>query len=246
MKLGAEPKKVLILGGLVLVAAYFLYTDLGSSPNGSEPARRTAAGSSISELTPAANPEPAPTQTAPVRTPASRRSEQEFRPSFKNKGIDPSTIDPKLRLDLLAKVRSVDMGPAARNLFAYGAMTPASLPPGAKDPGKIIPKPGSLVGPGSTLAGNGSQPPPPPPITLKYYGYTAQRSDGRKRAFFSEGDCSANASPTAPQCDIFIAAEGDLILKRYKVIRINPGSAEVEDTQFNHTQPLPIAQESPG
>jgi hypothetical protein len=249
MKFGAEPKKVAILGGLTLVAAYFLYTDLMSSPTrSSEPAaRRTSVRPSVSEVTPSAAPEPAPVQTAVARTLAMRRSEQEFRPSFKNKGIDPSTIDPKLRLDLLAKVRSVDVGPAARNLFAYGAMTPASLPAGTKDPGKIIPKPGSPLAPGSPVVGpGGSQPAPPPPITLKYYGYTAQRSDGRKRAFFSEGDCTANASPTAPECDIFVAAEGDLILKRYKVIRIGPSSAEVEDTQFNHTQPLPIAQESPG
>lgn len=248
MKLGAEPKKVAILGGLVLVAAYYLYTDLVSShPGSAEPAtRRTSVRSSLSEVTPATAQEPAPVQTAVARTLAARRSEQEFRPSFKNKGIDPSTIDPKLRLDVLAKVRSVDLGPAARNLFAYGPMTPASLPPGTKDPGKIIPKPGSPLVPGSPVAGGGSQPTPPPPITLKYYGYTAQRSDGRKRAFFSEGDCSATAAPTAPECNIFIAAEGDLILKRYKVIRIGPGAAEVEDTQFNHTQPLPIAQESPG
>ncbi len=37
-----------------------------------------------------------------------------------------------------------------------------------------------------------------------------------------------------------------MIMKRYKVVRIGVSSAEVEDTQFNHTQPLPITQESPG
>jgi len=245
MKLGAEPKKVAILSGLVLVAAYVLYSNWASAPAGSEepPARPATARPLPSTASPD---EPVPARTALSRADAARRSSQEFRPSFKNRGVDPSTIDPKLRLDLLAKVRSVDVGPAARNLFAWGTAAPAALPPGVKDPHKIIPKPGSPFAPGQVVAGGPSQPPPPPPITLKYYGYTAQRADGHKRAFFSEGDCSANALPNAPQCDIFIAAEGDLILKRYKVIRIGVGAAEVEDTQFNHTQPLPIAQESPG
>lgn len=248
MKVGAEPKKVVILIGLLLVAAYFLYTNLASSPAGlGEPsARRATARPSISEVTPSSAEEPVPVRTALAHTGAAGRTEQDFRPSFKNKGVDPSTIDPKLRLDLLAKVRSVEMGPVGRNLFAWGATPPAALPPGVKDPGKIVPKPNSPLGPGGTVAGGPPQDQPPPPITLKYYGYTAQRSDGHKRAFFSDGDCSANAAPTAPECDIFIAAEGDLILKRYKVIRIGVSSAEVEDTQFNHTQPLPITQESPG
>jgi hypothetical protein len=77
-------------------------------------------------------------------------------------------------------------------------------------------------------------PPPPPAITLKYYGYAAQRVDGHKRAFFLDGD------------DIFVAAEGDVIKKRYKVVRIGVSSVEVEDTQFNHTQMLPLAAESTG
>lgn len=243
MKLGAEPKKLAILIALLLVAAYFLYTNLASSPStgsGQAGAHSAAVHSAI----PAALPSPEP-KTGSARPTVPKRNEQEFRLSFKMKGVDPSSIDPKLRLDLLAKVRSVDLGPAARNLFAWGAATPAALPPGVRDPHPIVPKrPGQAMPGVEANTGSSQQPPPPPPITLKYYGYTAQRSDGHKRAFFSEGDCTGT-SPTA-QCDIFVAAEGDLILKRYKVVRIGVSSAEVEDTQFNHTQPLPITQESPG
>jgi hypothetical protein len=240
MKLGAEPKKIGLLIALLLGAAYALYTNLAPSPSGAsgEPKVRPAASHSAM---PDAMPSPE-MKTAVPRATAPRRAEQEFRLSFKHKGVDPSTIDPKLRLDLLVKVRSVDVGPAVRNLFAWGPAAPPVLPPGVKDPHPIVPKPISPSAPGEASVAGSS--PPPPPITLKYYGYTAQRSDGHKRAFFSEGDCSGNV-PTA-ECDIFVAAEGDLILKRYKVVRIGVSSAEVEDTQFNHTQPLPITQESPG
>lgn len=241
MKLGAEPKKIVILGGLTLVAVYVLYTNFASTPAGSSkaPVPPTAARPVVQDVPPSPQ---TPVRTAAARTGQVRR--EEFRFSFKHKGVDPSTIDPKLRLDLLDKVRAVEAGPAARNLFAWGAAPAAALPPGVREPGKIFPKPQQSIQAINASSGP-PPPPPPPPITLKYYGYTSQRADGHKRAFFSEGDCTANAAPAA-QCDIYVAAEGDMIMKRYKVVRIGVSSAEVEDTQFNHSQPLPITQESPG
>jgi hypothetical protein len=228
MKLGAERKKVVILAALLLVAAYFLYTNLSSSaPENSHSAAHS------SDLAPQPNIAPA---MGASRAESARRAPQEFRPSFKHKGgIDPNTIDPKLRLDLLAKVQSVEAVPAERNLFQFGAAALPALSAGAgmKD-GKIIPGHKSLVAGGGPNSDGPAQPPPPPPITLKYYGYTAKRPDGAKRAFFLDGD------------DIFVAAEGDLIKKRYKVVHIGTSSAEVEDTQFNHRQPLPLAEEAPG
>jgi hypothetical protein len=226
MKLGAERKKVAILVGLLLVAAYFLYSNLSSSP-GTESSRSSHPSAGI-----AAPPGALAPSAVASRAEASRRGgSQEFRPSFKHKGgIDPNTIDPKLRLDLLAKVQAVEAAQAVRNLFQFGAAAPV-VPAGFKEH-KIIPGPQVLASlPG---AGGPPAPPPPPPITLKYYGYTAKRVDGPKRAFFLDGD------------DIFVAAEGDLIKKRYKVVHIGINSAEVEDTQFNHRQPLPLAEEAPG
>jgi hypothetical protein len=230
MKLGAERKKIAILAALLLIAAYFLYSSLSSSPvseNSRGASRPSVPGGAQSGAA-------VPAAAAVSRAESSRRSAEEFRPSLKHKGvIDPNTIDPKLRLDLLAKVQSVEVGPAERNLFQFGAAAVPALPPGMKDR-KIIPAPMTSVAAAGSDAGGAPPPPPPPPITLKYYGYTAKRADGLKRAFFLDGD------------DIFVAAEGDLIKKRYKVVHIGTNSAEVEDTQFNHKQPLPLAEEAPG
>ena len=58
-----------------------------------------------------------------------------------------------------------------------------------------------------------------------------------KRAFFLEGD------------EIVMAGEGDMIKKRYKIIRIGVNSAEVEDTEFkgdNTKQTLPLETELQG
>jgi hypothetical protein len=76
--------------------------------------------------------------------------------------------------------------------------------------------------------------PPPPPIPFKFYGFIAPATGGlSRRAFFLEGE------------DIFVAGEGEMIKKRYKVVRIGVNSAVVEDTQHSHQQTLRL-EEQPG
>lgn len=237
MKLGAEKekKKVVFLAVLTIAAAYLLYTNMFSSAPGTGQGASPGAGTAR-PATPDARPSAAaPASTTPAnsgRPAASRRTSQEFRPVWKRKtAVDTSTIDPKLRLDLLAKVQSVELGQAERNLFQFGAAAAPALP---KEPRPIIPKTPDQIRREQEAAIAAAGPPPPPPIPLKYYGYTAQRVDGHKRAFFLDGD------------DIFVAAEGDVVKRRYKVVRIGINSAVVEDTQLNSTQTLPLAEESAG
>jgi hypothetical protein len=71
------------------------------------------------------------------------------------------------------------------------------------------------------------KPPPPPPIPLKFYGFSGNKS-GPKQVFLSKGD------------DIFIAKEGQIIDRRYKILKIGPNSVEVEDVLTNNRQTLPL------
>jgi hypothetical protein len=43
--------------------------------------------------------------------------------------------------------------------------------------------------------------------------------------------------------DIFVAHEGELVKKRYKVVRIGVNSAIIEDTQFGSQQTLPLEEQ---
>ena len=70
-------------------------------------------------------------------------------------------------------------------------------------------------------------PPPPPPIPLKFYGFSGNKS-GPKQVFLSKGD------------DIFVAKEGQIIDRRYKILKIGPNSVEVEDVLTNNRQTLPL------
>jgi len=243
MKLTPERKRlVYLLGALVVLGGYSLYTNVLSSPSSSEPSRPAPAPAPVRPATPARS---ASTTAAASglesgpsvgRQSVYGRSGAEFRPSIGSKRpedrIDPLTIDPTLRLDLLAKVQAVNMEGGQRNLFAMSTPPPAPLPPEPKVPVKGVqrafgpqPQPPPPKPPAA---------PPPPPINLKYYGYSSAASGNKKHAFFLDGD------------DILVAGEGEMMKKRYRVVKIGVHSATVEDTQYKHEQTLPLQEEAAG
>jgi hypothetical protein len=148
---------------------------------------------------------------------------------------DPATIDPTLRLDLLAKLQNVEPPAAMRNIFQYGAAPPPPAPTVAAVslPDKTAKIP--IKGPPPTPPGPPPPPPVPtaPPMTFKYYGYKVSKSDGRKEAFLLDGD------------EIIIAGENDSMKRgRYKVVRIGVNSITIEDTQFKSTQTLQLQEDA--
>ena len=127
-----------------------------------------------------------------------------------------TSLDPTLRLHFLHAVESINYGGSGRNIFVEqpdAPPIPAVVAPPVVDSGPPVPQ----------------GPPPPPPITLKFFGF-ANRTGESKKVFLSEGD------------DVFIAAEGDIVNRRYKVVHISPNAVEIEDVLYNHTQSIPLTQ----
>ncbi len=232
MTLGTgDKKKVGMLAGLGLFAAYMVYSNLLSGPSAppSGSAPRTAAPAAVQPAVSLPDTAPATRSGAPARA-GSRRTE-EFRPVVRSKRpeerVDPTKVNPTLRLELFARVQSVGMAGGSRNLFQF------STPP-VKEVAKLEgPEPFVKVGPVQPPPPPPpAPPPPPPPISLKFYGYSASGSTGKKTAYFLDGE------------DILLGKEGDTLKKRYRIVRISPGAAVLEDTDAKRQQSVPLAEEA--
>jgi len=153
------------------------------------------------------------TATPAAPTPAvSPVAQKSARPGTRKSGpvVLAQTIDPTLRVDLLKSSEDVSYKGNGRDIF-QNQPEPAPIPQPVK---KVID-----TGP--------VPPPPPPPIPLKFYGFSGSKG-APKQVFLSKGD------------DIFIAKEGQVVDRRYKILKIGPSSIEVEDVLTNNRQTLPL------
>jgi hypothetical protein len=237
---GMDPKVGRIaLSALALVAGYMVYSNVFSGPSNPAPppASNGKAGgrAAAPEAEADAGRSGAPGPGVPAAAPDTRRANptarpkgEEFHPALRSKRkedqIDIRDIDPTLRLDLLAKVMDVKPVGGQRNLFEFGAIQ-AKL----TGPEPVIAAPRAPMGPFPV------KPPepkpvvaeaPPPPIPYKYYGLSTKRVDGKKTAFFLDGE------------EIILAPEGFVIKKRYRVVRIGATSVLMEDVDSKHQQTL--------
>ena len=118
-------------------------------------------------------------------------------------------LDPTLRLDLLATSEKGQYEGAGRNIFV------------SQREEVDIPKP---VAPVNTDPGPPAYVPPvvqpPPPIPLKFYGF-ANSPGEPKKVFLKNGD------------DVFVAGEGAIVDRRYKVIRSSATAVEIQDMVYS-------------
>src|SRR6202030_184782 len=111
----------------------------------------------------------------------------------------------------------VEYSGKGRNLF-WANSVPVDIPKPIAPVRKAGPPPPPPPPPG---------PPPPPPIDLKFFG-TATGADGKREAFLLHGD------------DVFLASDGEIVQRKYKVISISANSILVEDMVNNNRQTLPL------
>jgi hypothetical protein len=234
MKIGAEDKKKIralgVLGVMLLGSIYYSFfsgPSVPSTPSTPAPAR----GRTAIEETPTSEPEP--------MTPRARGMQRavEFHPVLRSRRkedrLDPTSIDPKIKTYILAKLQEVPAAGSGRNLFQFGPPPPPKQELKGAEPvvkvAKIIgpppiPTPPPPPGPAPT--------PPPVPFNAKYYGLATAASNGRKRAFFLDGD------------DIIIKAEGETVKGHFRLVRIGATSVIVEDTDSKRQQTVQIAEDA--
>lgn len=124
-----------------------------------------------------------------------------------SKKIRAENLDPTLQLKLLASSEQTTYEGSGRNIFVSQAEN------------IVIPK---AVAPGHTDSAANAGPqgppplPPPLPIPLKFFGF-ASRPGEPKKIFLSKDQ------------DVFIAGEGEIVDRRYKVVHISATSVEIQD-----------------
>jgi hypothetical protein len=146
------------------------------------------------------------------------RTSQKWPPA--NKIQTTASLDPALRLDLLKQSEDQQYEGTKCNIFA-GCETGVKIP-------KPV-DPGILRKQQEEQQRQANTPPPPPPIPLKFYGFATQAGQP-KRVFLSStsGD------------DVFVGTEGQVINKRYRIVKINNASVEMEDILNSNKQTLPL------
>jgi len=222
MKAGTEDRKKLIMagvGGLCAIAALgYMYVQVFGGPSAPPPVQGPPVIITAStSTTPAASsvlPRPVaagPVAAAPVAT----------GPGAKKVATGNGQLDPTLHMEGMEATESLVYSGTGRNIFAPG--------PSQEEVARLVkaqydarPKQGP-IGP-VTPAVQG--PAPKPPINLKFFGTATQ--DGKKRALLLAGD------------DVFLAAPGDIVQRRYKIVSIAANSITVEDVPNNNSQNLPL------
>ena len=119
--------------------------------------------------------------------------------------------NPALHLDRIERQRKLEYHPTGRNIFT------AELPPPPQPKKPSYPSP------------QGPEPPPPEPplaVPFKYYGFSDDAATKKRRGFFTNGE------------DVFIAAEGDTVQGKFRVVSIGNTSAEVEEVSSHRRAKL--------
>jgi hypothetical protein len=126
-------------------------------------------------------------------------------------------LDPTLDLALLKQSEEIKYAGNGRNIFVAGSVATIEKPKanGTDQNEQAAYRPPPIA--------------PPPPITLKFFGF-ANKPGEPKRVFLSQGE------------DVFIAGEGDIVNRRYRVLRISPNAVEMEDVLNNNRQSIPLTQ----
>ncbi len=208
---------VSIFGALLLVFVVYAYNSFfGGSPN------------------PAAT---APAVSAPVVTRSSESSGETESTSIpagnarRGEGAAPgvaakrmastsSSLDPTLDESAMLRTESLVYSGTGRNIFSSISAPPMEIP-------NNVPKARALGLCCQSMPPMPPPPPPAPPINLKYIG-TAVRLNGRRQAFLLQGE------------DVYLASEGDIVARKYRIVTIGPSNIQVEDLVNKDTQTLPL------
>lgn len=161
---------------------------------------------------------PAPRPPQPVVVQGTRPTVQSTSTGVaKNVGTASTQLDPTLKMEPMLVAERLVYSGTGRNIFS-ATSAPVEIPTAIASARPKVTAPVYTPPPG---------PPPPPPIELKFFG-TETTSNGKRHAFLLHGE------------DVFLAQDGDVVQRRYRILTISANSVLVEDMANNNRQSLPL------
>jgi hypothetical protein len=130
--------------------------------------------------------------------------------------ISDSTLDPRLHVHELAVSQNVKYQEGGRNIFRMEELKPIeNTVASVRQPYGPEPPP------------TPTPTPPPPPIPLKFYGFASKPTEPKRIFLDDEGE-------------VFVARQGDIVERKYKVIQINNTSVIIEDVLNSNRQTIQL------
>ena len=135
--------------------------------------------------------------------------------------------NPHIRMEQIERARRAEYKGSGRNPFSPAQAPPPRATNLEKKFEKYGPEPQAPT-------------PPPPPLVLppnvKFYGFGTVPNGTSRRAFFTDGE------------EVYVLGEGDVLLKRFRIIRIGNANLEFEEISTGRigTAPLEEQAASPG
>lgn len=88
----------------------------------------------------------------------------------------------------------------------------------------------AVVAPAPETAMAAPPAPPAPPAPLRFYGFAEPSQGGKRQVFLTDGE------------EVYVAAEGDVVLRRYRVLRVGSQSIELEELSGKQRWVVPLEQ----
>jgi hypothetical protein len=130
-----------------------------------------------------------------------------------------SVENPQLHTDKLDRARKTEYKSTGRNIFS------------------AIPPPPPLTAEEKKKRDTPPPPPPPPepkvsPIPAKFYGYGTIPNGTIRVAFFNDGE------------EIYVVREGDLLMKRFRILKIGNANLEYEEVSSGLRGTAPLDEQA--
>jgi hypothetical protein len=132
--------------------------------------------------------------------------------------------NPRLRLEEIPIARNTEYKSGGRNIFVAQAAAPVVVAHSQPKPKPLPYGPQQPIDP---------PPPPPPVLPYKFYGYGTVPNGTGRRAFLTDSEGL-----------VYVVPEGEVLLNRFRIIKVGNASLEFEEISTGRRGTAPLEEQA--